>query len=247
MGPRICYPLLFLVSFSWVQTLFSCPCSCLRLMSKSQMMLQSLSFHGSGCSADSVLTEISPDQQVATLVFSDFIVEKNGPAETRRKQKFCDVSLSILTSPLLSLASFDLRTDGSFDIEEGIRADKTLSYRSNAHSEATLLNSWTQHGYEAGDDVTRSNMSLLLEGGHRCEVYNQTVSLSNMLSIRPFPNISNSASGFLSLDTLELKLPVAGVNRLKDCEVSWGTAFQGPSLGAVAAAFLTSVYSFLVP
>ena len=132
----------------------------------SRVRLPSLQHHG----------RHKPDKQVATMIFSNFVVDKDGRFEKYQKQKFCRVTFSILTSPLFSSAGFNLRTEENFDVERGARAGRENFYYSESRPQESVLDTLIETGYKSDDYRLESNSTMVGKDLSICNKYNQTVS-----------------------------------------------------------------------
>ena len=238
------YFLSLIFSLMWTRPTLSCPCFCPDKIEEELMTIQVLSYQGSGCPPSSIMADISPDKQVATMIFSNFVVDKDGRSEKYQKQKFCRVTFSILTSPLFSSAGFNLRTEGSFDIEKGARADQENFYYSESRPQGSVLDTFIETGYKSDDYRLESNSTMVGKDLSICNKYNQTVSVSSRLRINPTEKGGNNSSGFISLDLLEFKLPNQQDYRWKDCEASLGFRMGSARVTALLAT-MNSLYFLL--
>ena len=244
MQKRCCYVLYFMSTFFWSDLIFTCPGSCPTDLPRDAMSLQSLSYDGSGCPRDTVTTEISPDLQVATVIFSDFIVEKDGRYEKGQRQKFCTITVSILTSPAFLKAGFTLHTEGSFDLEQGAQADQATSYFEASNLQKTVLTSWSKTGYQSDDYIQTSNGTISGSGVSLCNKYNQTFTMHCNLRVRPDGGLRNNASGFISLNQLEFKLPDYSDYHWHEYSTSGGF-ISSPSITPLILASITGLYFYI--
>lgn len=115
----------FSVLFPWV--LSANPLEIPKPQEAQEFRMTQIDYRGSGCRPGSVATQISPDAQAFTMIFSDFSVD-NSNRSGRPERKACVIDIRMAFPRGWSFALYGVQVRGYAAIEEGaIGVIKSLS------------------------------------------------------------------------------------------------------------------------
>jgi hypothetical protein len=84
--------------------------------------------HGPGCPAGSVATNVSPDQEAFTLIFSNMAVSVDAGAKARKASTRCDVDLGLTMPSGWQAAVLGVDYRGYASLDAGVKATLKTSY-----------------------------------------------------------------------------------------------------------------------
>ena len=61
----------------------------------SEGSIQKVKFRGNGCPAESVFVDLSPDKEILSILFNQYIIEKQGSTMPFGKRKNCNLNIWI--------------------------------------------------------------------------------------------------------------------------------------------------------
>lgn len=98
----------------------------------SQLRIQDIEYNGNGCPQGSVAANISPDAKAFTLLFDNFIAEKN-TNDRRPVRMVCKVDIHLHTSSGWQFGFFSVEHRGFVDLENGLVASLGTGYQNDHH------------------------------------------------------------------------------------------------------------------
>lgn len=171
----------------------------------SSVLIQDVTASGTGCPGNAVFASISPDTEVVTLTFDQFVVEKNGATQTTKQSKFCNLSFRLQIPENWAYALFSVDLEGAADLQEGIVAKQELRLRQDSRGRLVNLDPFQLVGLFQGNYQRTQLIPIGRESWKGCGRDNRLhyVELNTEISVGPERGRSNSASGFMSLDQVE--------------------------------------------
>lgn len=163
--------------------------------------IESFGYSGTGCPAGSVLGDISPDNEVITLLFSQYAVEKR--ANEQAGQKNCNMQFRLSAPAGWSHAVMSMNVQGYADLEGGLTGIQNLSY---GYADGTGRNKLGQMRITGPytDDYTRSEeIPLQSLDWSKCDRGVNQVHIQSSIAIRPAGQQGRRAVGLMTTDVIE--------------------------------------------
>lgn len=200
MSSKLMYGALFflLQVFVHTKTSFGVPYKHLR-----GVKIKSLSYEGSGCPENSVFADLSPDKEVFTFSFSNFVVSKEGSLNRGTVRKDCLVSLELEKPKHLSFKFFSIAFEGSSDLEAHIRGALSLKLRSGASREEKAKREIILDGPYADSYELTEEFDLKAYPWKDCHNKKTKLTFRAHISVGPHPEKRNDNFGFMSTDQIE--------------------------------------------
>ncbi len=90
--------------------------------------VRSMTYNGTGCPVNSVASNISPDRQAFTAIFSEYVVEVGPGVPFNQKRKNCQLNLDLDFPSGWSYSLFTVDYRGYVALERGVKATQSASY-----------------------------------------------------------------------------------------------------------------------
>lgn len=168
----------------------------------SQVAIQQVNARGSGCAADTVSVNLSPDGEAMTLIFDDYSVE-GGASEDRlgKTKKDCNIQMRIATPPGWTFSILSLTLRGYADLDPGVNGIQSAKYRLGRKGRDAELSRLKLAG-EYRDNYEQSfDLPLASANWADCGGSSQTLNLATSIAVKG-ERRANGA-GVMTVDSLD--------------------------------------------
>ncbi len=175
--------------------------------------VRSMTYNGSGCPINSVASNISPDRQAFTVLFSEYIAEVGPGVPFNQKRKNCQlvVSLDFPQGWSYSLATVDYR--GYVALEPQVKGTQKSSYyfQGQGHTGTlqTVMFGPIDQNYQIRDTLGLGALVWSACGAQRALNINSQLILDNAAN--------PSAHGLLTTDSIDFQTKLIYGIRWKRC------------------------------
>ena len=180
------------------------------------------SYAGTGCPSGTVLGDVSPDNEVITMIFSDYRVAKEGPQTPGESRKNCRMRFGFEAPAGWSHAVYSMTVQGYADLDDGLTGIQNLSY-SNADGQGrNPLGKMKIEGPYRNDYVRSEKIELANLEWSTCQKDKHRVLIDSAIAIQPKGPAGRTASGLLTVDVLENVLAGGAPGKItQQFEVLW--------------------------
>ena len=172
------------------------------LLAQVNAVITNVTYVGDGCPPGSVAVSVSPDSEVVSLVFSNYVVEKNGAIDLGPQRKDCNLDITYHAEPYWQHAFASTLFEGSADIQSGLDACQHIVYRMDHDAEEHKLGFFEITGPYANDYQREDQVAVEDLHWQGCGHAEHTLHLRTWVEVVP-TNGSNSQSGFVSVNFAE--------------------------------------------
>lgn len=162
-----------------------------------------VAYAGEGCPVGSLLDDISPDNEVITLFFSQFNVTKTPEYRQRFIKKMCQLKFMMEVPPGWSHAVFSLNVQGYADLQEGLVGFQNLAYSYADGRGRKPLGKMTIQGPFADDYVRTEQIPATELVWSSCRENRHQITLISTLGIEAQGPPAQGASGMMTMDVME--------------------------------------------
>lgn len=165
--------------------------------------IKSIAYRGTGCPQGSVFTNISPDKEIFTVSFNQFVVSKNGALTPYRQTKNCLLSIVFKKPRRLSFSLFSYALQGASDLQENVLAKQDVLIRTLEQSykkpkRQMIIKGPYDDEYERTEEFDLRRLSW-----SSCNKKRAKLTIKTKITVAPFPKKKNHQSGFMSVDQVE--------------------------------------------
>ena len=168
-----------------------------------KIAIASISYKGNGCPEKSIFVDISPDKEVFTTSFNQFIVTKNGAAEPFGQTKTCTLSVTLKKPKGIGFHLFSLDLEGAGDLQENILAQQKISIKTLGRPYKDPKRQISLTGPYSGNYERTEDFDLINRPWLSCYQGKAKLTIRTQISIHPHPEKRNNNYGFMSLDQTE--------------------------------------------
>lgn len=173
-----------------------------------EVYVETLRYHGSGCPRGSVVATVSDDAKSLTLLFNKFVAEA-GPNVCRDdSRKTCKVTLGLHAPAGQTVTVTSVQSRGFVQLDEGVTASATSSYRFPGAEPTTATSSFT--GPIADNFLREDAITMTTET--RCP-RRIKAKIRTTLEV----DAPRGAAGAIALDTIDSQLRQVFNIELKPC------------------------------
>ena len=173
---------------------------------RKDIKIKSIAYKGSGCLEDTVSSDISPDREIFTLSFNDFIVAKEGSKNPFKVSKNCKIIVKFEKPKNWGFKFFSFSLQGSGDLQKRVKAKQSISIKTRDQKDHKPKNKITIKGPYSDDYERLEEFDLKEMGWSACGEKELTLVINTKISVSPFPEKKNNQSGFMSVNLAENRL-----------------------------------------
>ena len=231
MGRFLIHSILFLTAliYSWTQAFAEVdPEESEFNPSAHSVKIMDFSYNGSGCPQGSVLGDVSPDNEVITLIFSDYRVEKlaNEPAGAKRN---CAMRFTLDAPAGWSHAVFSMNVQGYADLQPGLVGIQNLGYSYADGSGRNPLGKMRIEGPYADDYVRSEQISTSALSWSSCSKNRHQILVNSAIAIESQNQQGKAATGMMTVDVMENVLEGGSTGKVtQQFGVLWKRCPNGP-------------------
>ena len=169
----------------------------------SEGSIQKVKFRGKGCPAESIFVDLSPDKEILSILFNQYIIEKQGSTMPFGKRKNCNLNIWIKKNRKSTFGIFSTTIEGVADLEKGLIGIERFSYTLNRQNIQKFIKPFIIRGpYADQFSVTRSFNNNKIQWSS-CYSNTSKINIKTSIAIRPYTTKRNNASGFMAINALE--------------------------------------------
>lgn len=199
--------------------------------------IESFSHSGTGCPAGSVVGDISPDNQVITILFSQYSVEKRASEQAGAKN--CNMRFRLAAPAGWSHAVMSMSVQGFADLEAGLSGFQGLSYGYADGTGRNKLGRMTIEGPYTNDYNRVEEIPLSSLDWSRCDKATNDVVIQSNIGIRAAGPAGRTAVGLMTTDVIENVLDQGVSGKMnQQFAVLWKKCPAGGGAGGVKKAGL---------